>query len=61
MRKHHGGAAAFAVRALTAWTYSLRALVAAVLPNHPAKVYWAHARQALLPSRGAGIADTTHN
>lgn len=57
MRKHHGGAAAFAVRALTAWTYSLRALVATVLPNHPAKVYWAHARQALFPGRGQGIRD----
>jgi GT2 family glycosyltransferase len=59
MRKHHGRVAAVAVRALTAWAYSLRALVAAVLPNHPAKVYWAHARQALLPGRGTGIADAT--
>jgi GT2 family glycosyltransferase len=57
MRKHHGPAAAFVVRLLTAWTYSLRALVATVLPNHPAKVYWAHARQALLPGRGTSIAD----
>jgi GT2 family glycosyltransferase len=57
MRKHHGPVAALAVRALTAWTYTARALVATVLPNHPAKVYWAHARQALLPSRGTSIAD----
>jgi len=59
MRKHHGSAAAFAVRALTAWTYALRALAAAVLPNQPARVYWAHARQALLPERGESIRDRT--
>jgi len=57
MRKHHGPLAAGAVRILTAWTYALRALAATVLPGHPARVYWAHARQALFPARGAGIAD----
>jgi GT2 family glycosyltransferase len=57
MRKHHGRPAALAVRVLTSWSYALRALAATVLPNHPAKVYWAHARQALLPNRGTGIAD----
>lgn len=57
MRKHHGPIAAQAVRVLTAWTYALRALAATVLPAQPAKVYWAHARQALLPRRGISIAD----
>jgi len=57
MRKHHGGGPALAVRLLTAWTYALRALAAAVLPKRPAKVYWAHARQALFPSRGESIRD----
>jgi GT2 family glycosyltransferase len=57
MRKHHGRAAALAVRCLTAWSYALRALSATVLPNRPARVYWAHARQALFPRRGASIAD----
>jgi len=57
MRKHHGRAAALVVRLLSAWSYSLRALAATVLPNHPAKIYWAHARQALLPSRGLSIRD----
>jgi GT2 family glycosyltransferase len=57
MRVHHGRGAALAVRLLTAWSYALRALFAAVLPNRPARVYWAHARQALRPSRGASIAD----
>jgi N-acetylglucosaminyl-diphospho-decaprenol L-rhamnosyltransferase len=58
MRKHHGRPAALAVRALTAWAYAVRAIAASVLPNQPARVYWAHARQALSPERGASIADT---
>jgi GT2 family glycosyltransferase len=57
MRKHHGRAAAFAVRVLTAWSYALRAMAAAVLPSRPARVYWAHARQALFPGRGESIGD----
>lgn len=57
MRKHHGRGAALAVRLLTAWSYAARALAAAVLPNQPANVYWAHARQALLPTTGTSIAD----
>jgi GT2 family glycosyltransferase len=59
MRKHHGPPAAVAVRLLTAWSYALRTLVASVLPNQPARVYWAHARQALLPQRGESIRDRT--
>jgi len=55
MRKHHSRAAALAVRVLTAWAYALRALAAAVLPNRPARVYWAHARQALFPGQGQGL------
>ncbi|HTT94708.1 MAG TPA: glycosyltransferase [Solirubrobacterales bacterium] len=55
MRKHHGRAAALAVRALTAWSYAVRALVATVVPGRPADVYRAHARQALFPTRGAGL------
>jgi len=57
MRKHHGRAAALAVRLLTAWSYAARALAATVLPNQPADVYRAHARQALLPATGNSIAD----
>jgi GT2 family glycosyltransferase len=57
MRKHHSRGAALAVRALTAWSYAVRAAVATVLPGHPARVYWAHARQALLPNRGKSIRD----
>jgi len=55
MRKHHSRPAAFAVRLLTAWSYALRALTAIVIPNRPARVYWVHARQALLPSHGEGL------
>jgi GT2 family glycosyltransferase len=57
MRRHHSRAAAAAVRVLTAWAYAVRALVASVLPRQPARVHWAHARQALLPGRGESIRD----
>ncbi|HEU4392771.1 MAG TPA: glycosyltransferase family 2 protein [Solirubrobacterales bacterium] len=57
MRKHHGRAAALAVRLLTAWFYALRALAAAAMPSQPARVYWAHARQALCPSRSESLRD----
>jgi N-acetylglucosaminyl-diphospho-decaprenol L-rhamnosyltransferase len=57
MRKHHGRAAAYAVRLLTAWSYALRALAATVLPNRPAPIMWAHARQALFPNRGESLRD----
>jgi N-acetylglucosaminyl-diphospho-decaprenol L-rhamnosyltransferase len=57
MRKHHGAAAALAVRVLTAWPYAVRALAAAVLPSQPAAIYRAHARQALFPDRGESLRD----
>ncbi|HEV2790272.1 MAG TPA: glycosyltransferase family 2 protein [Solirubrobacterales bacterium] len=61
MRKHHGRGAALAVRALTAWTYALRALAATVLPNRSAPIMWAHARQALFPKRGESLRDRAHS
>lgn len=57
MQKHRGRGAALAVRFLTAWTYALRALAAAALPKRSAPVMWAHARQALFPSRGESLRD----
>jgi GT2 family glycosyltransferase len=57
MRVHHGRAAALVVRVLTAWSYAVRALAATVLPKQPARVYWAHARQALFPNRGESLRD----
>jgi N-acetylglucosaminyl-diphospho-decaprenol L-rhamnosyltransferase len=57
MRVHHGLPAALAVRALTAWSYAVRALAATVIPSQPASIYWAHARQALFPARGESLKD----
>jgi GT2 family glycosyltransferase len=57
MRVHHGRAAALAVRLLTTWSYALRAIAAAVLPQQPARIYRAHARQALFPHRGESLRD----
>ena len=57
MRKHHGRAAALAVRLLTAWSYALRALAATVMPNQTASIYRAHARQALFPDQGRSLHD----
>jgi N-acetylglucosaminyl-diphospho-decaprenol L-rhamnosyltransferase len=57
MRKHHGRTAALTVRVLTGWAYALRAIGATVLPNHPVRVYWAHARQAVFPNRGESLRD----
>ncbi len=55
LHKHGSAAEALAVRLLTAWAYALRALAAIFLPRHPARVYWAHARQALFPARGESL------
>jgi GT2 family glycosyltransferase len=55
MRKHGTGLGALAVRALTAWSYAVRAVVATVVPGRPARIYWAHARQALFPDRGESL------
>jgi GT2 family glycosyltransferase len=57
MRVHHSWPAALAGRLLTGWAYALRALAATILPGHPARVYWAHARQALFPGRGESLRD----
>jgi GT2 family glycosyltransferase len=57
MRKHRGWAAALAVRVLTAWAYSIRALAAVVTPGRSARIMWAHARQALFPARGESLRD----
>jgi N-acetylglucosaminyl-diphospho-decaprenol L-rhamnosyltransferase len=57
MRVHHGRAAALAVRALTAWSYALRALAATVTPKRSPRIMWAHARQALFPRRGESLRD----
>jgi N-acetylglucosaminyl-diphospho-decaprenol L-rhamnosyltransferase len=55
MRKHHSRTAALAVRLLTAWSYSLRALAALLLPGHSPKRYWRHVTASLWPSRNEGL------
>jgi hypothetical protein len=55
MRKHHGAAAAFAARVLTAWAYGVRALVALALPGRDAGRMALHASRALMPGRGEGL------
>jgi GT2 family glycosyltransferase len=57
MRKHHSMPAALAVRVLTAWSYAVRAVAATLLPNRPAAIYWAHAKQALRPDQGESLRD----
>jgi GT2 family glycosyltransferase len=55
MRKHHSAVVAALTRALSAWTYGVRALAAAALPGHDAGLYRSHARAALFPGRGEGL------
>jgi hypothetical protein len=57
MHKHHGRAAALAVRLLTAWSYAVRAIAATVVPGRSARIMWAHARQALFPRKGQSLRD----
>jgi hypothetical protein len=57
MRKHHGRAAAAAVRWLVAWNYGLLSLAALVLPGHDPQRYRAHVVAALRPARGEGLSE----
>ena len=61
LRKHLGRPQAFLLRPLLAWPYLLRAAAALMLPGHPARRYWLHARQALLPGRGEGIREAAES
>jgi N-acetylglucosaminyl-diphospho-decaprenol L-rhamnosyltransferase len=63
MHKHHGAAAALAVRLLTAWAYALRALAALALPGHSSRRYWRHVTATLRPQRGEGLREAAerHN
>jgi N-acetylglucosaminyl-diphospho-decaprenol L-rhamnosyltransferase len=62
VRKHHGPAAALAVRVLTAWSYAVRTLAAVVIPGQDPGWFWLHARKALRPT-GPGIREAAeeHN
>ena len=61
IRKHSNPAAALAVRALTAWAYGVRAVIAALRRRPEAPIFRAHARQALFPRRGVSLRDRAEN
>jgi GT2 family glycosyltransferase len=58
LRKHKGRAVAFALRPLLAFPYLVRAAGALVLPGHSTRRYLTHARRALRPRTGEGLAPT---
>ena len=62
MRKHHGAAAAFVVRVLTAFNYAVRTVLAALIPGQEPGWFWLHARKAARP-QGPGIREAAeeHN
>ena len=55
MRKHHGLAAALAVRALIAWSYLVRMVVAGALRRPSWRRYRRDVTAALWPARGEGL------
>jgi N-acetylglucosaminyl-diphospho-decaprenol L-rhamnosyltransferase len=57
MRKHHGAAAALAVRWLTAWTYAVRSVLAVAAPGHDPRRYRRHVTATLFPRRGEGLSE----
>ena len=57
IRKHHGAAAALAVRWLTAWTYAVRSVLAVAAPGHDPRRYRRHVTATLFPRRGEGLAE----
>ena len=57
MRKHHGPAAALAVRWLTAWTYAVRSVLAVAAPGHDPRRYRRHVTASLFPHRGEGLVE----
>jgi N-acetylglucosaminyl-diphospho-decaprenol L-rhamnosyltransferase len=56
LRKHHPRLAPFA-RPLSAFPYLLRAAAALILPGQDPRWYLLHARQAMWPERGEGLAE----
>ena len=54
-RKHHMPRTRLLWTICWTWAYLVRALVAVALPSHDPRRYLLHARQQLMPSRGAGI------
>jgi N-acetylglucosaminyl-diphospho-decaprenol L-rhamnosyltransferase len=63
LRKHRGALIAAVVRALTSFTYLMRALAAIVVPGYSPGRYLAHACHSLFPRRGEGLREAAdaHN
>lgn len=57
MKKHHGAAQAALVRLLVSFTYCQRALAAAFTPRHEPRRFLWHARAAINPGWGEGLAE----
>lgn len=57
LRKHAGAPARRRIAGLTAATYLARAGAAVLMPGHDPRRYVMHARAALRPSRGEGLAE----
>jgi N-acetylglucosaminyl-diphospho-decaprenol L-rhamnosyltransferase len=55
MKKHHSPAAALAVRWLTAYSYAVRALIAALRPGHSPARFLRHVSASLRPGHGEGL------
>jgi N-acetylglucosaminyl-diphospho-decaprenol L-rhamnosyltransferase len=62
-RKHAPAATRLLWKVCWTWAYLVRAAAALALPGHDPRRYWVHARQELLPWRGAGIREAAeaHN
>lgn len=61
MRKHHSAGSAAVVRWLTAWTYAVRTVAAAVLPHHSPRRYWRHVTATLHPEEGEGLREAAYD
>ncbi len=59
--KHHMGLTRLVWRVSWTWAYLVRALAAALLPGHDPRRYLLHARQQLMPGRGAGIREAARD
>ena len=59
--KHHMGLTRLVWRVSWTWAYLVRALAATLLPGHDPRRYLLHARQQLMPGRGAGIREAARD
>jgi GT2 family glycosyltransferase len=57
LRRHHSGLTIWASRPLAAWPYVVRTVGAVVQPGGTPRAWWLHARRALRPRGGEGMAE----